>query len=530
MLISKAKKLNQVLENPEKHGSDKDELAELGKQLSQTRLVKSDNIQVDAFFAETLKEKLYYDWTTEKQTKSRKKNWPFLRYAGGFAMTVAALALLASGGLNFTNNNSPLPLAPNNGENRENNESIANLVQPLNAFLTCDRGRAEIWDNGAWVTAPEGMVVSADRQIRTLAESRALLSFGDGSSIRLAPESHIIIEESNTENIIIQQITGKSYSRVNKSGNIEYIVRSLNAETRALGTAFSVGIGTDNTIDIKAVESKISVFIITENETLEAELTEGEETVIDSFSNIAPKIGPIDQSDLQNDFFSWNKELDYRENQPLGKLYDIEAPELRITNPANGTATDRESVTLAGVTENGAKIEVNGQPTENFGGKFNSQISLNRGKNIIEIKAVDKNNNVSYAAILVEKIEKSLSTAPTTQPEETAEPIEPEQAKTNPPKEQTIKDDFQLVAVPKEKGTYLTWLTGGMETTWGFAILLNEVGNPTYPKDFHYHFPYAYGRHYFQALPEKGTYYLRVCQFLPNGKCGAYSNTVKVER
>ncbi|MDD4995411.1 MAG: FecR family protein [Patescibacteria group bacterium] len=333
MLNFNANKLNKAFldSRPEKLGPEDKELFELGGKLAQTRLVDSRNIEIDAFFAETLKEKLYYGWADEKQERvARKKS--IYRYASGLTFAFSAIVLAIYLGIRFfvpfgtdpviTNNNFIIPPPTPVGA-------------PIMATLVYTQGTVEIWENNYWASAAVETLVTAQRQIRTGEASRAVLAFSDGSAIRLGANAHIIVEEANENSIIIQQIVGESYSRVSKSGSLVYTVRSLNAETTALGTAFGVEIEGAGSIHestllaVRALESNVNLKMYGASGTSERILLQGEKAVIENRADSkqqSTSISSITDSELAIEFYSWNRELDSLSGQPLGRLENIFAP------------------------------------------------------------------------------------------------------------------------------------------------------------------------------------------------------------
>ena len=555
MLISNAKKLDKALkgEKPKNLEPEDKDLLDLGKKLSHTKLVNSDDIHVDAFFSETLKEKLYYDWARDKQNIPKKPKLPILKYVSGFAFAVASLVLAVYLGILYVN----APDSPARISGVNVSPTIENLVQPINAQLSYVNGRVEVWENDEWITAPDGLIVSADRQIRTASESKAILEFGDGSALRLSEDTHVIIEESDTENIIVQQIIGKSYSRVNKSSALTYTVRSLNTETTALGTAFTVEIDNFEKVKVKVLESQVKISLIQGDTITEEEVSAGQEAVVEvnKPAEESTTVQEIEQVVLQSEFFTWNREEDKKKNQPLGELEDIMAPYLLITNPANGTVTADGTLRLVGKTEKSASIIINNQESVNSDGVFEKEINLNFGDNIVEVISTDEVGNTTFAAILVKREERKKLAVETTKESEKeiyvpitiSEPvktpeitppakdvaIEPEPIKIEikPVEPVIIKSGLiSLSAATNERGAYLSWELNDFEAPFGFMIIVDDEQNPKYPGDYHYHFPYSYGRHYFQPLKDSGTYHIRICQFKKDHTCGIYSNTVQVTK
>ena len=528
-----AKKLEKAL-NGEKInlGKEAGELYDMGKKLSRTRLVDSKTIEVDPFFAETLKEKLYYDWTHEQNAKSEKRI-SRLRYAGALAFSFAIIVLLAFLSYRYF---TPFAESPKVAENEQNTPApvVQNEPNFITATLAYFEGRVELWENDAWVLAEENIILSSERQLRTLEASKAILSFEDGSAMRLDQNTHVIIEDMTEENIILQQIVGKSYSRVNKSSTLAYTVRSLNTQTTALGTAFTVEIDPADPlqeVNIKALESSVKIKLFDQGQSEEKHLLEGEEANIVATLpiNQSLSVRTIIQEELQADFFAWNRSEDEKTNQPLGKLQDIEPPALEITNPANGLITTEKKVFLAGRTDPDSIILLNDNEIPSSQGQFLHEVDLALGENIFHLKTFDSYGNVTNAAISVIR-----------EPIQIAKNIEPAKeytsAENKPPylkkDEESVSignlPNINLSATPNERGVYLSWSINGLESLYGFKILKSQERDNAYAEDESYLFPYSYGRHYFWPIKEPGTYNFSICQHNKDGSCGIYSNNVKI--
>jgi hypothetical protein len=74
----------------------------------------------------------------------------------------------------------------------------------------------------------------------------------------------------------------------------------------------------------------------------------------------------------------------------------------------------------------------------------------------------------------------------------------------------------------------LFWSLSNMTSDQGFKVVYNEVGYPVYPGDtYHYYSDGNTRGDIWTGLAAGKTYYFRVCEYL-GGKCGVYSNQVKL--
>jgi hypothetical protein len=73
----------------------------------------------------------------------------------------------------------------------------------------------------------------------------------------------------------------------------------------------------------------------------------------------------------------------------VGVLRDSTAPALAISRPAAGARLDRTMVEVAGTTEPGAVVSVNGAPVENRNGEFTAVVTLGQGPSTITVVSRD---------------------------------------------------------------------------------------------------------------------------------------------
>ena len=134
-------------------------------------------------------------------------------------------------------------------------------------------GKVEIQRLGqpGWQRVPAGFAATAGDKIRTLAESAAELSFFEGSVVRLAGNSELLVvalTSSSAENAVTARLeSGQLWARVEKIVNDErrFEIETPTVTARAKGTAFAVETGKElrrgeNDSSEEFRESRILVF------------------------------------------------------------------------------------------------------------------------------------------------------------------------------------------------------------------------------------------------------------------------------
>jgi len=97
----------------------------------------------------------------------------------------------------------------------------------------------------------------------------------------------------------------------------------------------------------------------------------------------------------RNDFVLFSRDRAGNTNTTTWTLYlDITPPPLTVTGPRDGLLTNQPTVTVAGRTETGASVTVNGQPVDvNPDGSFSAVLEMKSGPNFITVVASDAAGN-----------------------------------------------------------------------------------------------------------------------------------------
>jgi hypothetical protein len=149
----------------------------------------------------------------------------------------------------------------------------ANYMSPAPALasectLSILSGSVEIQNPGADArqAGADGMVLAEGTRIRTAPDSHALLTFFDGSTIKLEPDTEIEIRQMETDgeqavNIVIKQWLGRTWSRVVKMAGpgSHYEIETPSACAIVRGTLFTTEVDANGETTVTTTEGLVSV-------------------------------------------------------------------------------------------------------------------------------------------------------------------------------------------------------------------------------------------------------------------------------
>lgn len=108
---------------------------------------------------------------------------------------------------------------------------------------------------GSFVTATDGEVLTAGDTIRTGDASRAILTYFEGSTVSVEPNSELTIEDASayadgSTVVVMQQTFGRTWHVVTKliTGNSKYEVKTPASTASVRGTAFLVDSDAEHTV------------------------------------------------------------------------------------------------------------------------------------------------------------------------------------------------------------------------------------------------------------------------------------------
>ena len=157
--------------------------------------------------------------------------------------------------------------------------------------------------NKGWFSANKSNIIKSGDEVRTLANSRAIITFEDGSAVRLDENTQIVFDGQN-ENITVGMDKGFVYNKVAKNDARVYIVKTGDYEVTALGTEFSVE-NENESIEVMVIESAVDVGGAKSEKT--QKIKEGNKVSVTDDAITEEK---ITQKDLEDDFIVWNTQTE----------------------------------------------------------------------------------------------------------------------------------------------------------------------------------------------------------------------------
>ncbi len=165
-------------------------------------------------------------------------------------VTIVILVALVAGLWGVSNFLSPPPALASQG-----------TLSVLSGSVEVQESMAEGWQKGG-----DGMVLSAGARVKTEAGSYALLTFSEGSSIKLEPDSDVEIQQVESTNgqltaIVLKQWLGKTWSRVieKTDHDLHYQVQTPSASVIAHGTLFATEVEETGFTMVATMEGLVSV-------------------------------------------------------------------------------------------------------------------------------------------------------------------------------------------------------------------------------------------------------------------------------
>jgi len=128
-------------------------------------------------------------------------------------------------------------------------------------------GTVEFQDTGAddWQHAVDGLTLAVGTQVKTAQNAHAVLTFFDGSTIKLEPDTIVEIREverisEQSTTIVLEQSLGKTWSHSQKMGaGSHYEIKTPSASVIAIGTLFSTHVDETGITRVVTTEGQVSV-------------------------------------------------------------------------------------------------------------------------------------------------------------------------------------------------------------------------------------------------------------------------------
>ena len=118
---------------------------------------------------------------------------------------------------------------------------------------------------GAFVAADDGAILSPGDAVRTGTDARAVLTYFEGSTVEIEPDSEIAIETAHgnpdgSTVIVMQQELGTTWHVVTHlvQGGSKYEVHTTASTASVRGTEFTVGVAADRTTSVTTTEGDVA--------------------------------------------------------------------------------------------------------------------------------------------------------------------------------------------------------------------------------------------------------------------------------
>ena len=426
-------------------------------------------------------------------------------------------------------------------------DSLVEQSAELGVIVSYVEGAVEYKENnGEWKRLEEGAVLEEGDSVETFTDGRVILKLDDGSVLRLNGDSEVALTSMEPNKIVITNIKGEIYSRVVK---LERTFQVLAGEIvyESLGTAYTT-INKNTEKGVEVFHSKVKV-LSKEKETV---VEEGKMFFVKHVNtSLEQALADIPEEKLEQDeFVKWNKEKDEKIfKEELGVLAnnkELDSALEKIENvKEEAPVVIKETVLTPAKTGIELSYIKNGKVTwvdhENVDNGF--KIVWSKESNpIYPTRKNDKSNYISDSS----KTEGSIYAfdGGGTYYIRVCEYLDGECGVYSNQVQATFLDKEEKKEVPSEEETggvnSISLSASGSKVTWsvngyaaqGFKVVYSKEKNPVYP-------PRDTDKAQYVSNPEtisqklysfkgEGTYYVRVCEYI-SGKCGVYSNEVKVE-
>ena len=445
----------------------------------------------------------------------RKINWKIL-----IPVLIIILAIGVGLGFYFLGKNKSNEQKP---DENQTTASPNNFHQGQIEYLEGQVEKRESAELG-WLPAEKSTLIKQGNDIRTLNDSRAVITFEDGSILRMDANTEVSYQpQENKMEVILKK--GTVFNKVAKSETRTYTVAAGEFKVVALGTAFSVKQENDNNTSVMVLESEVQV---TDKDTKEIEkIKTGEKAKLEKESI---KQEDVKKEDTEDKFIAWSIKEE--------KLENIIKKEEAKEEQKPETSVNAQIVLTGSKSDKGAKLswKVEG-------------ISVPNGFKLV--KSTEKNpvypgNEYVYLSNKdIRSYEWKITTGKQYYFRVCAYQsdgkcgIYSNNLLLDTPSSDSDKDDdgddyASKVSLLAEKGddyVKLKWDISGGKAPKGFKIVKDTKSDPTYPSDDDWEYESDEDTRSFKwtkNIEDGEKYYFRVCVY-KGGECGTYSNNVSVE-
>jgi hypothetical protein len=394
------------------------------------------------------------------------------------------------------------------------------LTKTISGQVEYAEGVVEVRENATsgWFTAVKGGIFAKGNELRTLGASRAIVTFEDGSVVRLDENTHIVFVE-NAQDMKIDVKQGEIFNSVAKNNARTYIVQTDHYAVKALGTEFDVTKSGD-TMSVLVVESAVEVqngaggILDRIEEGSKAKVANGHvEKIV------------IADADLADDFITWSTEKNEVGDKAGKAVDDVKKKENKdtiigsiILSGEKSSGGVRLHWDIKGVDAlHGFKVIKSTDANPVYPGDDYQYLSDSAVREYRWEIATGKKYH--FRVCVYDGSGKCLQYSndiyldtPSGENEDGGE----------------YASSVSLSAKEGDGDVKLTWEISGGGAPLGFKVVKSKDPNPVYPGDDYQYLSDSDIRKYtWEGFSKGKTYHFRVCIY-KGGKCGTYSNDVKV--
>jgi hypothetical protein len=457
-------------------------------------------------FKEALRQNIHKTYIEGSVRKSRQK--VFFRFAFVAGMPFMLVAGLLLGFFLF-------PIDTATIEN-------SNPTYKLGAVVSYVDGKVQaLQENGAWTEVVSGSSIRNYDKLRTTDDGRAVLTFFDGSSIRLSSNSQIGLRSVTNEEIELESLGGEMYARVSENGS-RFKIYSSGVSYTSLGTAYRI----INTVEKQGVEVYHNeVRVSGTGIDKEVIVREGNSlyTIDRSNPELEMKVIAVSGESLEgNSFIQWNRQQDINTSKEYGLGVLANITKLSYANAKTGDGQTIEiNWGISGLTNNLQKtvLFVNrverGAQTQTYNIsnlKEDNSFSVpveNQGVYTVKLCVSDGQDICSITSdLLVVDVERTQT--------DTINPLD---------------KPIQLSSEQKNGSTLLKWSVGdSLEVKDGFRLVMSSTNSePIHGVDTGKYIGDGNSRQMNLNINDSKSYYVRICRYISSSdSCDSYSNVIVV--
>lgn len=164
-------------------------------------------------------------------------------------------------------------------------------------------GNGEIWE-----FADPGTLLEEGFMIKTGGDAKVALKTPQGGFVRLSENTEVKITQAGKRDLLLTQLSGRSFHRVKKHKTDVYQVSVFGNTVKAIGTAFDIATNTKaRRINVKVLFGKVEVSVDHKDVENDLEVIKGKEVTVDPNSDPVFRFADINKGYIESEWFKWNR-------------------------------------------------------------------------------------------------------------------------------------------------------------------------------------------------------------------------------